>query len=321
MFKCPECSETMMLPACAACGYQVPNEDGIWILTDAPDLVLTGDGDQYIGYEHIGVGYSGSRRFVIEERDALFAEVVARWTGEGVFLDLGCGDGSITVPCASRGVRIIAGDISKGMLTLLRQRAAQNGIALDNVTLCRMNALDTPLADQTVQSVIANSVLHLISNPGKVITEIYRVLRKGGAFLCLDDRPGVTAGTEYGNPLYNEIVNGIYRRYWELLSERGIKPVKLSWKFDRDAFCSRLFGSKRTEVIKRGNVYAIPLKDGFLPRFTARGFSDQACVPGDLHEEVIESLLAEFRQRYGDDFMEIASKVVESDLMITFYVK
>ena|GEM_PF-1615913 len=90
------------------------------------------------------------------------------------------------------------------------------------------------------------------------------MLRKGGVFLCVDDRPGVNAGTEYDNSLYNRIVNRMYRRY-----------------------C----------------------------------FSDQSCVPVELHGEVIECLIAGFRQRYGDSFSGIAYKGVESDLTITIYEK
>ncbi|MBQ9416015.1 MAG: helix-turn-helix domain-containing protein, partial [Clostridia bacterium] len=74
--------------------------DNILQLTDAPDIVTSGDGDKYIGYEYIGEAYSGNRKYAVDEGDALFADYISEKTGNGVFLDLGCGDGCITVPCA-----------------------------------------------------------------------------------------------------------------------------------------------------------------------------------------------------------------------------
>ena len=47
----------MTLPNCS-CGYAVPNFNGIWQLSDAPDAVKSGDDDLYIGYEEIGEAYS-----------------------------------------------------------------------------------------------------------------------------------------------------------------------------------------------------------------------------------------------------------------------
>lgn len=161
MFLCPKCKSTMTLPACG-CGYRAVRREGVWQLSDMPDMVTDGDGDKYIGYEHIGKSYSGACRYLIEERDALFAGEVAGMTGEGVLLDLACGDGCLTVPCAAEGAHIIAGDISNSMLSLLQERAAHLGISLENVTLCRMNALDIPHECESVDTVVADSVPHLI---------------------------------------------------------------------------------------------------------------------------------------------------------------
>ena len=123
-------------------------------LTDAPDIVTDGDGDKYIGYEEIGEAYSGCSRDRIDEKNVQIAEHIASVTKGGVFLDLGCGDGAVTVPCAQLGVRIIAGDISNKMMMLLQERARKNDVSLENVTLCRMNALDIPLKNESVDAVV-----------------------------------------------------------------------------------------------------------------------------------------------------------------------
>ena len=96
MFICPECKSKMNLPQCL-CGYNVTQINNVWQLTDAPDMVTGGNGDKYIGYEHIGESYSGDRRCIIEASDALFAKEVSKLTGDGIFLDLGCGTAAL--PC------------------------------------------------------------------------------------------------------------------------------------------------------------------------------------------------------------------------------
>ena len=300
----------------------IPREkNNIRQMTNAPDFVTNGSGDKYIGYEHIGETYSGNRRYVIEERDRLTAKVISQLTGDGIFLDIACGDGCLTVPAAELGTKIIAGDISNSMLEILQDKAKYNGVSLENVLLCRMNALDISLKSGCIATAAANSVLHLISNPEKVVDEIYRVLRDGGCFICVDDAPGRDMGNEYDNSLYNEIVSGLYSRYWEELGKAGISPQKFSWKFDRHSYCLKKFDRFETIPIPRGNVYHISLGEGFLPRFMGRGFSDQVNVPGEIHRNITEGLLEEFSGKYGEGFADTVYTGVEEDLLITVYKK
>lgn len=320
MFICTNCKENRTLAVCD-CGFVVSQKDNIWQLSDMPDIMIDGDGDKYIGYEYIGESYSGNRKYHIEDRDIIFANEIAKQTGNGLFLDLACGDGCFTVPCATFGTRIIAGDISNKMLMLLKQKAVNNNISLDNVILCRMNALEIPLESESIDTVVANSVLHLISNPEKVITEIYRVLKRGGAFISKDDKPGRSMGNNFDNKDYNDIVSSMYCEYWNKLKRYDVAPRKYSWKFDRSAICDKMFERKTEKLIERGNAYEIPLKDGFLPRFMGRGFSDQVDVPKHLHEKVMAELLNEIKTKHGNDFANESYKGLEEDLLITIYRK
>ncbi len=320
MFVCPKCKEKITLPQCC-CGYSVKKINNIWQLTDMPDMVTSGDGDKYIGYEHIGGAYSGNSKYVVEESDALFAKEISKITGGGVFLDLACGDGCFTVPCAENGTKIIAGDISNNMLSILQDKAKYNNVSLDNVTLCRMNALEIPLEDESVDTVVANSVLHLISNPEKVLREIYRVLKKGGVFICKDDSPGKTPEEPFDNSMYLEIVNSMYREYWCELNSLGIYAKKYSWKFERNSFCEKLFESKNVYTIEHSKVYGIPLRSGFFARFESRGFSDQAEVPKETHTSVISDVVNKMSALYGENFLDISCKAFEGDIIITTYKK
>lgn len=321
MYICPKCKRKMNLPECNHCGNVIRKENNIWQISDMPDMVIGGDCDQYIGYEHIGESYSGQRRYLIEERDRLAAEEISAVNGEGILLDLACGDGCFTVPCAQKGSRVIAGDISNRMLSILQDKAVHNHVSLENVTLCRMNALDIPLEDESVDTVVANSVLHLISNPQKVLREIYRVLKTGGAFVCLEDQPGQQTVDPNENQKYNEIANTLYHCYWSKLKTYNITPKKYSWRFNREAFCEELFQDKTEKLILRGNSFEVQLQDGFLPRFMGRGFSDQTDVPKEIHEKVMGELMDEFGKRYGSSFGETVCRGVEEDIRVIVYRK
>ena len=62
MFLCSECKVTIDLPICSKCGNKYEMLNGVWQLSDMPDMVVEGDDDKYIGYEHIGENYSGNRK-------------------------------------------------------------------------------------------------------------------------------------------------------------------------------------------------------------------------------------------------------------------
>ena len=301
-------------------------ENNILQLTDSPNLVTTGDGDKYIGYEHIGGAYSGNRKYVIGERDGIVASYISDIVGAGVFLDLACGDGALTVPCAKCGIRIIAGDISNGMMMILQERAKRNNVSLENVTLCRMNALNLPIEDESVDCVVANSMLHLISNPQKVLDEIYRVLKTGGSFVCLSDAPARKNSidiSEYEkeNAEYSRAVSEIYDTYWEELKAYDVFAKRYSWKFDRESACKAMFREVEIKVIERGMPYTERLVDGFLPRFEGRGFSDQVDVPSKIHKVVSDKVVASVREKYGKTFENIAYHVIEEDICIYRYKK
>lgn len=90
----------------------------------------------------------------------------------------------------------------------------------------------------------------------------------------------------------------------------------------RNGICKEeLFEQKEMIPIERGQYYETPLKDGFLPRFLARGFSDQVLVPEEIHKEVTSALMEEFREKYGEHFDDIPFKGTEEDIMLTVYRK
>lgn len=326
MFLCPNCRQSFALPRCGNCGYEASLANNVWWLTDAPDIETDDDGDKYIGYENIGENYLCRKTLKLTDSEYEIPKALSEITGEGTMLDLGCGDGAFTVPTASFGTRIIAGDISVKMLSLLQRLAEANRISLANVTLVRMNALDIPLSDNSVDTVIANSMLHLISNPEKVLSEIHRVLTKGGVFVCLDDAPTNNSNLseeEFDNSKIAEIINFIYTRYWEMMKQNGIGPKKYSWRFDRDSACARLFASRTLRILEGERKYLeYTLDDCILTRLRGRGYSDQVDVPQGMHESVFPLVMEEAERKYGDQLGDVKMRgYFGSTVQMTLYLK
>ena len=104
-------------------------------------------------------------------------------TGCTTLADLGCGTGDILLQLKERADYVIGIDSSPNMLEQAK------GLGLDNhsgieLRLGEMEHL--PLKDQEADSVLINMVLHHLSSPETVFTEISRVLKRPGILYILD---------------------------------------------------------------------------------------------------------------------------------------
>lgn len=99
-----------------------------------------------------------------------------------VMLDVGAGTGNLTVQLLAHPGRVIASDLSAGMLGDLAARFATQSRA--QFTTQRLNGTDLrPLADASVDLVSAYSVLHHVPDYLALVGEMTRVLRPGGVIL------------------------------------------------------------------------------------------------------------------------------------------
>ena len=329
-FKCTSCGSSMSLPLCG-CGYGIAISNNVYQLTNDPYIVKDNSAKiQYIGYEDIGEAYSSGAAFKLMADDEKYNRI-ANIIHNGTLLDLGCGDGLFTVPLLKRGINIVAMDISDKMLSLLFKRAESAGADTSNLIVCRANALDVPLLDESVDAVIANSMLHLISKPEKVVEEIYRVLKKGGKFISLEDKP-TTSATYAGNNLsdkeksdnekHENMIGFFHKRYFEILkNEYNILGTRYSWKFDKEKICNGLFADKEVIMIPIVNKMQYSFKDSFLCRMQAKGYSDQSDVPHETHKVVYDRVLAELVDKYNRDALDTVYTGYENDVEITVYIK
>jgi len=108
-------------------------------------------------------------------------EVVAELREGEVVLDLGSG-GGIDVLLSARRVgptgKAYGLDMTEEMLGLARRNAEQAGAT--NVEFLQGYIEDIPLPDASVDVVISNCVINLAADKGRVLAEMFRVLRPGG---------------------------------------------------------------------------------------------------------------------------------------------
>jgi SAM-dependent methyltransferase len=116
------------------------------------------------------------------------------WDGIGKVLDIGCGNGPLTIQIAKRypqaeaiGIDYwgTAWEYSKGVSD---RNAAIEGVA-ERVTFERASASSLPFDDEAFDVVVSNLVFHEVRDvrdKKKLIKEALRVVRKGGWFVFQD---------------------------------------------------------------------------------------------------------------------------------------
>ncbi len=121
------------------------------------------------------------RRYVAARAAALRAE--------GEAADLGCGAGYLVVELARRapGLRVTGIDLSEPLLAAGRQAAENAGLA-GRVDFRLGNVEDLPFPDRSLDLAVSTFSLHHWADPVRVLNEVARVLKPGGACLIFDLR-------------------------------------------------------------------------------------------------------------------------------------
>ena len=107
----------------------------------------------------------------------------------GEAADLGCGPGYLVLEMARQapGLHVTGIDLSEKMLADARQSAQQAGLG-ERVDFRLGNVEEIPFPDQSLDLVVSTASLHHWADPLKVLNEIARVLKPGGAFYIFDLR-------------------------------------------------------------------------------------------------------------------------------------
>ena len=168
--------------------------------------------------------YGKNARFVADLGMPV-VELLSPQPGERI-LDLGCGDGALTVKLVALGCTVVGVDSSAAMIDAARSLGLDAHVA-DGQSLQFTNEFD---------AVFSNAALHWMENPEAVISGVWHALKPGGRFV------GEFGG--YGN------VASIITALQAALASRGI-GVARPWFFPRPKEYSALLeaGGFRVEAI------------------------------------------------------------------------
>ncbi|MFQ6089556.1 MAG: class I SAM-dependent methyltransferase [Candidatus Methanofastidiosia archaeon] len=157
----------------------------------------------------------------------------------GIFVDIGCGTGFMTLGLAKIAKRVYGIDSFKEMLKV----AKENLKGFGNVEFRLGDIEKIPLKDLSVDAVFGNMVLHHAPNPKIAISECSRVLREGGKLVIsdLDEHENEWVKEEMA-----DLWLGFERRdVRKLFEDAGLKNIIVDCV---GSCCSESFNGERVEM-------------------------------------------------------------------------
>ncbi|MFT4709623.1 MAG: SAM-dependent methyltransferase [Planctomycetota bacterium] len=100
------------------------------------------------------------------------------------YVDLGVGDGQLTLMLAGAARQVTAVDLSTKMLSGLERRA--NDLGLTNIKYVEADIEDLPMAEGEQDVAVMSQALHHAAAPARALAEAYRVLTRNGRILVID---------------------------------------------------------------------------------------------------------------------------------------
>lgn len=179
-------------------------------------------------------------------------DLAARHARDKAVLEIGCGSGIGLEHLRGVARSLVGGDVSEVNLREARHH-------VPDVPVVALDALDLPLSDTSMDTVLMLEVIYYLPDLRRALTECRRVLRPGGVLVaCLPNRehPGFHPSPfSVGYPSAPELL--------ELLTSTGFEPEVFG------GFPSRLDSGAQRVV---GRLTRLAWKLGLLPR-TLRGRS------------------------------------------------
>lgn len=230
--------------------------------------------------------YADTARYV-SDLGMPVVELLAPRPGERI-LDLGCGDGALTLKLQDMGCRVIGVDASPQMIDKVQSLGLDARVA-DGAALA---------FDGEFDAVFSNAALHWMKAPDKVIAGVWRALVPGGRFV------GELGG--YGN------VGAIVEALEAAVAVRGV-TVECPWYFPRpEAYRGLLeaqgFGVKSIDLIPRPTPLPGDIADwlaNFGEAYTAAlPAAEQPALIAEV-TEVLRPVLADEDGRWTADYVRL----------------
>lgn len=153
-----------------------------------------------IEYGHTDMG--GPRHYY---RENLIVNLVKEIKSEGLILDAGCGDGSLSLALAKYGFKVKAFDSAEGCATMLGNKA-RNAHLSEYIDCRQGDVREIRFLSDTFDIIVCGEVLEHVHDDRKAVREFNRVLKTGG--ICV-----VTVPVHPGFWDISDVFAGHVRRY------------------------------------------------------------------------------------------------------------
>ena len=136
------------------------------------------------------------------------------------WLDAACGSGLVARALAPRVGSVLGVDLTEAMIDLARREARREGLANAEFALGDATRLELP--DSLFDGAVTRFSLHHIPLPGRMVAEMARVVRPGGAVMLADH---VHADDHDGAHWQEEIERLRDPSHWSCLTHRTIQEL------------------------------------------------------------------------------------------------
>jgi ubiquinone/menaquinone biosynthesis C-methylase UbiE len=154
------------------------------------------------------------------------AEVVAGFVGDTVFesiLDIGCGNGAISLPLLREHNRLTLLDVSSNMLSIARSRIPAE--LLDDVETINEDFMQAELRLQSYDLILCLGVLAHVDSPADVIARIASLLKPDGSVIVQNSDAQHPVGCLFN--LYLTLRNALLRNPYPLNRLSGTKLTEM----------------------------------------------------------------------------------------------
>lgn len=176
-------------------------------------------------YESAGVGLADMHANGWFQNDSGELAPGFRIDATDTCLDVGCGDGGMSLFAAAIGATVIASDIDPARIATVR--AALRKSRARDVTTIVSNSSPLPLADSTATRIICTEVLEHVEDPAAVLAELVRVGKPGAVYLLtVPDETAELVQKRLAPPAYWRPPNHLRvfsrQAFSDLVSESGL---------------------------------------------------------------------------------------------------
>jgi ArsR family transcriptional regulator len=173
--------------------------------------------------QHAGPDTRDGRQLVPGRSWAAWARALGHLLPPVEVVDIGCGEGYLTVEVARWARRVVAVDRSSAVLARAKALAGRRRAA--NIVFKRGELERLPLDNASVDVAILSQALHHAADPAHAMAEAARVLRPGGKVLVLDLRAHTEAWVR--EKLGDRQLGFTDEALTRLLTDAGLSDIKV----------------------------------------------------------------------------------------------